>query len=422
MLANQAMANFYGTTVEDLIGKSLTDLYADPAAVNLFLSQNQWVIHNRQSLFIPEEQVESCHSDIEWLQWQKQPIQLPGRDEYGVLGIGVNITARKRSEAALESILQGTVSATGEDFFPVLVQSIVSALGVRHAMITELIDHQTLSTLALWSNDQFHPPLSFDLNLPLPCGRTVEQGLFVCPSHIGEVFPDNQVLEQLEADSYLGVSLQGEEGQVIGVLCIIDDQPLTDIAQSEDLLRIFAARAAAELERKRAIAALQQLNQELEFRVAERTQELMRSQIDLQNQTHLLQAILNSMGDGLIVTNLEQEVLVFNPAACRIVGIGQDEIPADWMTHCQLYLSDRKTPCPSEQAPLARAMRGEVADNVEIYVRDFKRSEDILLDCTIRPFYNKTGQIAGGVAVLRDITDKSRLRKPYASVNRSFGH
>ncbi|HEY9644518.1 MAG TPA: PAS domain S-box protein, partial [Coleofasciculaceae cyanobacterium] len=407
LLANKAMAEFYDTTIENLIGKTVADFYLDPTVVNLFLNQNQWVIRHQQPLFIPEEKIESCHHDIEWLQWQKQPIQLPNREEYGVLGIGVNITARKRIEAALESILQGTASATGADFFPRLVQSLVSALGVRHAVVTELVDDQTLRALAFWSNDQINPNPDFDLRLPLPCGRTLEQGVFICPNQLQDIFPNSEVLTQLEAESYLGVALKNNEGRSIGTICILDTKPVTEVARSEALLRIFASRAAAELERKRAIAALHRLNQDLEARVAERTQELVQFQVELQNQTHLLQTILNSMGDGLMAVNSDGQFLVFNPAARRILGISASAIsPANWMKQCSMYLSDRLTPCPPDQFPLNRAIRGETADNVEIYIHHPELEKELLLDITICPFYDKAGQIAGGMAVFRDITRK----------------
>lgn len=97
LLANKAIADFYNTTVEDLVGRKDADFHPDAEAVALFLAENQQVIETGQELFIPEEQIPRG----DWLQWQKRPLRLPGDENYSVLGIGVNITARKQAEEAL---------------------------------------------------------------------------------------------------------------------------------------------------------------------------------------------------------------------------------------------------------------------------------------------------------------------------------
>ncbi|MBI4784451.1 MAG: PAS domain S-box protein [Oscillatoriophycideae cyanobacterium NC_groundwater_1537_Pr4_S-0.65um_50_18] len=410
VLANQAIASFHNVTVEEILAKKLEDFNLPTERVNLFAEQNHWVIHNQQGLFIAEEAVEPEHDGFTWLQWQKQPIWLPERNEYGVLGIGVNISDRKRTEAALETILQGTASAIGEDFFPVLVQSLVEALRVCYVGVSELSSSQTFSPLACWSIESFQPKSSYDFAEIPPCAQALEHGVYVCPSQIREIYPNIAVLEQLQAESYVGVAMHDQKGAAIGVLCIMHTQPIADLARAEALLRIFAIRAAAELERKRSATALRQINQELEARVAQRTQELVQFQKDLQKQTHLLQAILDNIGDGLVVTDLEGQFLVFNPAAHRILGIGAEVVSYDkWAEHYGVYLDDRLTLCPVDNLPLMRAIRGEAADNVEIFICNSQRPQGIWLDITIRPFHDPSGQIVGGVMAFRDITSKKEI-------------
>lgn len=107
LLANQAMADFYDTTVEELIGQVEADLQANPAIAAQFTRENQQIIKTLQPLFIAEEKsASSPDSGDEWLQWQKHPIYLPESGTYGVLGIGIKITARKRAEAALQKLNQ----------------------------------------------------------------------------------------------------------------------------------------------------------------------------------------------------------------------------------------------------------------------------------------------------------------------------
>jgi PAS domain S-box-containing protein len=411
VLANQAIADFHNLPIEELLAKALEDFCSDPERAALFRQQNQWVIDHQQGMFIAEEQVDSGqHQGIEWLQWQKQPIWLPDRQEYGVLGIGVNISDRKRTEAALKTILQGTAFVTGEDFFLMLVQSLVSALGVYHVGIAELKDAQTLDMLAWWSDDQFQPKVSYSLPKVPPCVQSIDQGIYVCSRQVRAVFPNVEILERAEAESYLGVAMYNTAGIPIGVLCILDTKPIADIARTEALMRIFAARAATELERQRSTTVLDQINQELKTRVAQRTQELAQFQTELQKQARLLQAVLDNVGDGLIVADLEGRFLVFNPAAERILGIGAEAIPPEaWVAHYGVYISDRLTLCPFDQLPLIRAIRGEAADNVEIFIRNSQKPEGVWIDTTIRPFYDQTEQIAGGIVAFRDVTQKKAI-------------
>ena len=92
----------------------------------------------------------------------------------------------------------------------------------------------------------------------------------------------------------------------------------------------------------------------LEQRVAERsaaaeqrTQELARSQEALQNQTRILQSILDSMGDGVIVADEDGKFILFNPAAEEILAVGLARCTDEqWADRYGFYLPDMVTPYP----------------------------------------------------------------------------
>jgi PAS domain S-box-containing protein len=181
---------------------------------------------------------------------------------------------------ALHNLVAGTAAVTGEDFFPALVRHLALALGVRHALVTEKAGEQ-LHTLAFWSNGQLQPATSYDIS-GTPCELALTRGIYACRERVQQHFLEDIFLLNIDAVSYLGVALNDSAGQPIGTLCILDSQPLADRSRAEAILRVFAARAAAELERQRSTRALQQLNQELEMRVQERTAELARTVEQLQ--------------------------------------------------------------------------------------------------------------------------------------------
>jgi PAS domain S-box-containing protein len=121
LLANQATADFYDLTVDQLLGQKDIDLHPSSAAVTRFLQENQHVIETQQELFIAEEKI-ALTDKSEWLQWQKRPLHLPGSPIRSVLGIGVNITERKHLEEQLRQ---------SQQFLDSIINSLPLALYVK---------------------------------------------------------------------------------------------------------------------------------------------------------------------------------------------------------------------------------------------------------------------------------------------------
>jgi len=94
-LVNKAVAENYGTTAEDLIGKSDADFNTSISEVEHFLSDDREVISTGKAKFIPEEMVTNTKTgESKWYQTIKVPLK--GTDgSIQVLGVAADITARK---------------------------------------------------------------------------------------------------------------------------------------------------------------------------------------------------------------------------------------------------------------------------------------------------------------------------------------
>jgi signal transduction histidine kinase len=135
--------------------------------------------------------------------------------------------------------------------------------------------------------------------------------------------------------------------------------------------------------------------------------DLQQSNQTFQNQTNLLQLILNSMSDGVVVADESSQFLVFNPAAEQMFGkITNDSQPEEWSEQYGLFLPDRVTPLPVEQIPLLRALRGEQVDNVEIFTRHRQAPNGFWVTASSRPLRDASGALKGGVVVCHDISDR----------------
>ena len=141
----------------------------------------------------------------------------------------------------------------------------------------------------------------------------------------------------------------------------------------------------------------------------DRDRKLVVSEESLQSETRILKAILNSIGEGVIVADPNGKFLVFNPAAEQILGMGQtDAAPGEWSKRYGWYLPDMITPFPPGDLPLTRALRGQASDEVDIFVRHEGIPEGAWLRMTARPLIDERGSLRGGVAVLRDTTGTKR--------------
>ena len=126
----------------------------------------------------------------------------------------------------------------------------------------------------------------------------------------------------------------------------------------------------------------------------------------------LFPSILDSMGDGLVVADEHGKFLLFNPAAERILGIGPTDVaPDDWSATYGVYGPDTVTLVPPEQMPLARAIRGEESNQVELFIKNAVRTEGVFISITGRPLRDGHGNLCGGVIVLRDITERKRAEE-----------
>jgi sigma-B regulation protein RsbU (phosphoserine phosphatase) len=137
--------------------------------------------------------------------------------------------------------------------------------------------------------------------------------------------------------------------------------------------------------------------------------ERQRAQVALRDQTRILQSILHSIADGVVVADEQGCFLHWNLAAAQILGMGPVDVsPEQWSEHYGLYLPDTVTLYSAHELPLARAQRGQVVNEAEVFVRNRKAPTGMWLSVNARPLTDESGNLRGGVVVFRDITAHKR--------------
>ena len=164
-----------------------------------------------------------------------------------------DITDRKRVEETLRHITEGTAGSTGDEFFRSLVKHLARALQVRYSFVAECTDEtkKNVRMLAFWQGEDFGNNIEFPL-AGTPCESVIQGNVCSYPERLQVLFPEDEGLVALGAQSYAGVPLVNRAGNILGHLVVIDDKPRVFSEQAFSFLRIFATRAGAELERKHA--------------------------------------------------------------------------------------------------------------------------------------------------------------------------
>lgn len=123
----------------------------------------------------------------------------------------------------------------------------------------------------------------------------------------------------------------------------------------------------------------------------------------------LLESVIHDLPDGVMVSGRAGEILSFNAAAQRILGLDALVIsPGDRTRVYGCYLPDAETPFPADRLPLARALRGEVVSDVEIFIRNENVPSGIWISACAAPWEDEDDGSSGAVVVFRDVTAQKR--------------
>jgi PAS domain S-box-containing protein len=200
------------------------------------------------------------------------------------------------------------------------------------------------------------------------------------------------------------------EARAFGALTLYSKQPDTfpedevkllakladDLAYCVGALRLRAAKALADLERDRAQAALQKLNQELEQRVTERTEELRAAS---QYARSLIEASL----DPLVTISPAGKITDVNEATEEVTGVGRERlIGSDFSS----YFTEPATAAAGYQKVLAE---GLVRDYPLTIRHASGRTTDVLYHATV--YRDQAGRVQGVFAAARDITERKQTAR-----------
>ncbi len=221
-------------------------------------------------------------------------------------------TRKKTAEELLFIISEATSGKVGQDFFEALAKYVTIALDVKRCILSECTDAERtrVRTLAYSINKELVKNVSYDVE-GTPC-KIVMQGkgkdVFI-PTGCDKEFP-----REAGYDSFIAVPVYSPStGDVIGHIAAFDTQPMRNELNQMSILKIFAARAGAELDRLNAQTKLEKANTELAHL--------------LKNSDERYRDLFEEAPIAYVNEGLDSKFIRANRAALRILGVKPEDVP-----------------------------------------------------------------------------------------------
>lgn len=197
----------------------------------------------------------TANGDIRWVSEQGQAV-LNANGQIGWLeGFIFDNTRHYESQRIEQAVMQIASSVTargGERFFDQLVSHLTQALDADGGIIAT-VEAGAVETRVMTKAAVVHSRKIDNFSYSLegtPCAEVMEEGSCVILDNVANTLSPHAENMLGWARGYIGLRLDSSNGDALGVLMVIFRDPIEDPDFITTVLSIFAANAAAELERQ----------------------------------------------------------------------------------------------------------------------------------------------------------------------------
>ena len=169
---------------------------------------------------------------------------------YGI----VNLRAQQENQrvlSAVHAIAEGVSTSTGHQFFEKLALNMTKSLGAQVGIISCLLEGEPLTSRTIIAVMDGQIVENFDIPIAgTPCENLSQWQEVIEVVDVTRRYPRAKKLAALGAEAYIGRRIDSSLGKPLGQVFVLYRQPLEHTGFISAVLKIFAARIAAELERQ----------------------------------------------------------------------------------------------------------------------------------------------------------------------------
>jgi len=295
------------------------------------------------------------------------------------------VKAAEPDTSQLELLIENTFGSTGETFFYSLARELSQFLAIDSVLLASCEDQEAgvYRTLAYWCDDSYIMNQIVSV-LNSPCEDVT--GLCYLETSASALYPESSLLKQrFPVAGFFAIRLLDSSGNAVGLMAGMHRSALRLGKDKLEIIKLFSARAAAELERRLAAS-------------------------DVLSAKEKAQITLHSIADALITTDCSGCIDYMNPVAETLTGWRFHQVMG-MSLEAVLHLEDDDTglvvPDPALRCLSEKRIIAPKSDNVLIS----RNGERYSIQGSAGPMLDSSGDCIGVVLVFKDVTDSHRLQK-----------
>ncbi|WP_372793614.1 PAS domain S-box protein [Lutibacter sp.] len=182
---------------------------------------------------------------------------------------------QKRIEETLKFISNEGYQISADEFLQKIAKFLTHLLEIEYILIEKyLLKTPTITeTVVVCNKQNILSNFSYEL-ANTPCENVINKNICIYPSNIQSLFPKDELLVQMNIESYVGIPLWSSKGEPIGLIALLDSKQIIGTENIKIILQICAIKVekvlekiifenTLELEIKK-LEALNKLNKEIE--------------------------------------------------------------------------------------------------------------------------------------------------------------